>query len=147
MKKTKLILTILGVLGFLSVAAFGAAYYIQQQQNIDPDGSKAAVMCTTDFECNGGVCRNGYCTALTQCEGESSQCGVPGADPCCTGLECKPMTGSNTYSCQKITAPTACKRWFDGCNNRVELDNLRKKKQPPVSDNEIGGPNDYAHGM
>lgn len=117
MKKTKLILTILGVLGFLSVAAFGAAYYIQQQQNIDPDGSKAAVMCTTDFECNGGVCRNGYCTALTQCEGESSQCGVPGADPCCTGLECKPMTGSNTYSCQKITAPTACKRWFDGCNN------------------------------
>lgn len=38
-------------------------------------------------------------------------------------------------------------KWFDGCNNRVELDNLRKKKQPPVSDNEIGGPNDYAHGM
>lgn len=51
---------------FIVIAAFGVSYYLESQKNVDPEGSKAAIPCTSDTECSGGkVCSGGYCSTPT----------------------------------------------------------------------------------
>jgi hypothetical protein len=122
MKQFKTILTILSILVFVVIAAFGVSYFLETQKNVDPEGSKAAIPCVEDTDCGGGyICSGGFCSSA-DCENEGSQCGS--GVTCCGALECLPLSSSSLYSCQQPNGKsrTNCQGDNSVCNTNEVCD-------------------------